>query len=191
MSATGRSNVRRADDFYSTPEWCTRAILTKLRYVSPGYAIDPCCGDGAILNEVAKFPPRGPNDPSPKLFGIELDTDRALRSCGRYQVRIGDALGAERWPSANLLITNPPYSLAEQFIRRAAVELPNAERAFLLRLDFLGAQKRAQFHRSNPSDVYVLPRRPSFTENGKTDATEYAWFVWGPDRGGRWEILNV
>jgi hypothetical protein len=45
----------------------------------------------------------------------------------------------------------------------------------------------------------VLPRRPSFTADGKTDATDYAWFAWNTsdDRGerliepGRWDVLDV
>lgn len=54
--------------------------------------------------------------------------------------------------------------------------------------DALG--RRADFHRRHPSDVFVLPRRPSFTGGG-TDATEYAWFVWGPGRGNRWYVLTI
>lgn len=52
MSATGRSNVRRADDYYSTPEWCTVAICEELLpeieelNMGQGFALDPCAGDG-------------------------------------------------------------------------------------------------------------------------------------------------
>jgi hypothetical protein len=78
-----------------------------------------------------------------------------------------------------------------EFIERALREAPeDADVAFLLRLNFLGSQRRAAFHRSFPSDVYVLPRRPSFTGGG-TDATEYCWMVWGAERGGRWSILEI
>ena len=45
MSATNRSNVRVASDFYATPAWCTRAILPHLPVTS---VLDPCAGDGAI-----------------------------------------------------------------------------------------------------------------------------------------------
>ena len=48
-------------------------------------------------------------------------------------------------------------------------------------MNFLGSQKRAAFMRAFPPDVYGLPRRPSFTGGG-TDATEYAWLVWTPER---------
>jgi hypothetical protein len=43
---------------------------------------------------------------------------------------------------------------------------------------------------------HVLPRRPSFYSRpegrtGSTDSSAYGWFVWGPGRGGRWQILDV
>jgi hypothetical protein len=61
----------------------------------------------------------------------------------------------------------------------------------LLRLPWLGSQKRAQWQRENPSNIHVLPKRPSFTADGKTDATEYAWFIWSSDVGGHWSILHI
>lgn len=53
----------------------------------------------------------------------------------------------------------------------------------LLRLNFLGSQRRAAWLRAWTPDVYVLPRRPSFTGRG-TDSCEYAWCVWHEDRRG-------
>ena len=38
--------------------------------------------------------------------------------------------------------------------------------------------------RAHPPRVHVSPKRPSFTPDGKTDATEYAWFTWKQDRNG-------
>jgi hypothetical protein len=38
-------------------------------------------------------------------------------------------------------------------------------------------------------DVFVLSDRPSFTENGKTDASEYGYWVWGPGTTGIWRPL--
>ena len=184
MSSTGRNvegHERHVDDDYATPSWVTRAILPHL---SPSVVLDPCCGHGAILDVVAdqwKVP----------TFGIELDAGRAKQAKMRHCVARSDALGSHEWPSA-LIVTNPPYGLAEEFIRRALSQRSAFDRAFLLRLNFLGSQKRAGFHRDNPSDVYVLPRRPSFTSDGKSDSTEYAWFVWRPgSRCGRWAILDV
>ncbi len=49
----------------------------------------------------------------------------------------------------------------------------------------------AAFPDEFPCDVFVLSRRPSFLGNGMTDSSAYAWFVWGPGRGGRWSLLKT
>lgn len=188
MSATnvpnrkGVTRPRNADDFYATPSWVTRAILPHLGpYTS---ALDPCCGDGAILREL-----RG------ELHGIETDGGRAL-ACVESDLRLvhmvnnHDAL-VTQWPAVDLIITNPPFALAMEFLKLALEESGGrGEVAFLLRLAFLEGQARAAFHRAHPSDVYVLPKRPSFTGDGKSDSCAYAWFVFGPGRGGRWSVLD-
>lgn len=178
MSATGRSDVRRANDFYETPGWVTRALLAKLGPVSS--VLDPCAGNGAIL---AEFPE------TIIKYGIELDYTRAV-AC-EATMRVGDALWSERdWPTVDLVITNPPYSLAMEFVEKALNQTSSLV-AMLLRLPFVCSQKRRDFHIAHPSKLYILPKRPSFTGGG-TDATEYAWFVWSNDdrhEPGTWELL--
>lgn len=180
MSATNRGAARRPGDFYATPAWVTRAILPHL----PAFAtvLDPCAGEGAILREVGGG------------FGIERDFERVHR-CHAQDIPCthGDALASEAvWGRFSVCVMNPPFSQAEAFVRRALAEAApqRATVAALLRLAFLEGIARAPLHREHPADVYVLPRRPSFTGGG-TDATAYAWFVWGPGRGGRWSILDV
>lgn len=196
MSATGRNlpgKDRHADDFYSTPAWCVKAILPKLSAFE--VIIDPCCGDGAIFRAMPRYI-------ECEGFDINLDRVYTARRWGA-SAACADSLtyswgiGKERSdyasrPSRFKIITNPPYALALEFVARSFTEAhPVVEKAFLLRLGFLASAKRAAFHRSNPCDVYVLPKRPSFTGDGKTDASDYAWFVWGEGRGNRWEVLDV
>lgn len=177
MSATGRSDVRRADDFYSTPEWCVDALAKVLDF-GPS-CLDPCAGTGAIMRAVEKYGARA--------MGIELDHGRAALA----HAQPGDALSDAPWPHTHTVVTNPPYSLAMNFVLRALRQEPPGGVAMLLRLNWLASRKRAEFHRLCPSDVYILPRRPSFSEDGKTDATEYAWFVWRlPGAGGHWRVLE-
>lgn len=190
-------------DYYATPAWCTRQILDVLqltfgREMSQHMAIlDPSCGDGAILRVGAERGLRG--------YGIELDEGRAkqAREVDGAQVEQADALGM-RWPTTYgegvdrraivALVGNPPFSLAGEFAGMAAEWSRANDRsaALLLRLSFAESQKRAAFHRQYPSDIYVLPVRPRFrTDTNGTDAHAYAWFVWGPFRGGRWSVLPM
>jgi hypothetical protein len=194
MSATGRSDVRRADDHYITPAWVTRALVPHLSMYDS--ALDPCAGEGAILDELSD------HYGSPRYHGIELDAGRACActssgfSCSQGDALICDWMVPHNGKPYDLIVMNPPYSLALEFIKKALASHPK-EIAVLLRLNFLASKKRAAFWKTHPNcDVLVLPKRPSFTGKG-TDATEYAWFVFrmarrGCSQGrGHWTILDV
>lgn len=234
MSSTNRGAERNRDDFYATPDWVTWAILPHLD-IRPndreGFdALDPCCGDGAILDVLRQV--------GATTFGIELDADRAAEAVRRgHHVECADMFAAT-WPAVPLTITNPPFCRAQDAVERALeAARPLGTVAMLLRLAFLESAERAAFHKANPSDVYVLANRPSFCvvvtcvapqpqdgdedededDNGcgwrivlspheprpkrcvacggkvsitTSDSCAYAWFVWGPGRGGRILVLD-
>lgn len=178
--------TRPVDDYYVTPEWVTAAIVPHLPRGQ--VALDPCAGDGAILRVLVAAPYR-------TLVGFENNVRRASDASDvdpSLHILTVDALGAESWGAFDVCVMNPPFRHAHAFVARALVEaLPQrATVAALLRLGFLASRKRAALHRAHPADVYVLSRRPAFTGTSRTDATEYAWFVWGPGRGGRWQGLD-
>jgi len=98
-----------------------------------------------------------------------------------------DFLNLDPHPVYDLIITNPPFSLAMEFIEKSFQWRKSDKSivAMLLRLNFLGSKKRASWLRQHTPSVYVSPKRPSFALNkdGKrgTDSIEYAWFVWDGD----------
>lgn len=167
MSATGRSDVRRKDDHYVTPAWCVEALWPVLGAF--GTCLDPCAGEGRILLTLQE------RASSPVYRGIEIDEERATICATQNGIGcvVGDALtvrGREcsdpwtvpgTYQPYDLIVMNPPYSLALEFVQ-AALASKAKEVAVLLRLNFLGSQERAKFWRENPCDVYVLPKRPSF-----------------------------
>lgn len=87
-------------------------------------------------------------------------------------------------------ITNPPFSLAQEFLDRC---LPQCKiTVMLLRLAFIASEKRADFMRKNNPDLYILPNRPSFSADGATDSADYAWFVFTQGRqGGILKVLDT
>jgi len=209
MSATGRKRKgasealpglerevgRHPDDFYRTPEWATRAVLPYLR--QPRRWIDCGAGDGAIARVTAAH--------WPEAHGImvELDPGRAAaaaRDVPTAEVRVGDfcAMGL---PRVDLVIGNPPFGHREAEPRRRlqddrnalefavrALELvePGGEVALLLRVGFVEGLERGDFLERHRADLVLLPRRPSFRGDGGTDATPYAWWIFGEGHGGRW-----
>ena len=168
MSATGRRPKRIELDFYETPAWLVEAILPHVVTPETRSVIDPCCGTGAILDVLRA-------STGCELYGIEVEPGRWHEAQAKgHRVMCENALFVP-WFGADVCLMNPPYMLAERFVEESLKR--TSVTAALLRLNFLASQHRATFLRANPCEVYVSPRRPSFRD-GKTDATDYAWFVW-------------
>ena len=192
MSATGRNlegSERRADDFYATPAWCVRALLKSC--VLPGGSwLEPTAGNGAIARAVLELR----DDVRWRLVESRGEERECLaripttNSVWYPDVTIADFLKWEREDPTlyRVALGNPPFSLALEVIQHAMTMSHVV--CMLLRVNFLASQKRATWMRENTPSIYVLPRRPSFTNKG-TDATEYAWFVWGLEPA-RVVILN-
>ena len=81
------------------------------------------------------------------------------------------------------IVTNPPYSKAQEFCEKA-IELTNNKVAMFLKLTFLEGQKRRKFFEEHPpTTIYVYSSRRKCALNGDFKATGssascYAWFVW-------------
>lgn len=82
--------------------------------------------------------------------------------------------------------TNPPYALAEEFMRATAGWLLQDYGLgfFLLRLSFLETETRVPLWQNIKGDSpvklllnQVLPRRPSYTGDGQTDSCAYSFFT--------------
>ncbi len=158
MSATGRGAVRDARDFYRTPAWCVRAILPFLP--TSGTILEPGCGDGAIVQALITA-----GIARDRIYGVELDKHLAAE-CEEFtgaEVQVGNFL-KEPMPNAALVIGNPPFGLALEFVEKALelVHRRGGTVCMLLRLNWFGGGDRAAFHKRSPADIYVLPRRPSF-----------------------------
>lgn len=193
MSATGRTPGLRVEaDAYMTPPWCVERAMEKLfqrdaRGVTSERWLDPCAGNGRLIATASEWLREHGGQPV-RWDAVEIrpECERSLRSVADTVV-IGDFLKVVP-AHYDMVLTNPPYSLAEEFVRAC---LPIADRVvMLLRLNWL--EKRRDLFRDHPCDVYVLPNRPSFSRNkeGKigSDATAYAWFDW--NRGQPCSMLD-
>ena len=168
MSQRDSGYARKERDLYETPRWVTEALRPHLPDL--GGIWEPACGSGKMLSVLEIW--------GSYVLGSDIHTGADFLFCPSLPE-------GSKWDA---IITNPPYSLAQEFVERAKLWRAS-ERSLivmLLRVNFLGSQKRGAWLRANTPSVYVSPRRPSFGTNkdGKrgTDATEYAWFIWGPDK---------
>jgi len=199
MSATKKnSNKRVANDYYPTPSWCVDRLLEEvnLPYTYPlrsvGRWLEPAAGDGAIIRAV-----NAGLGTTPTWTAIELQdrfkTDLEA-SVDPSRVYIESFLDAPLNKDYDVIITNPPFSKALEFIKKS-IKLEPEYVCMLLRLNFMGSGERSDFLRQYTPDIYVLPNRPSFNGKG-TDSIEYAWFVWdrnknfGSSGSGQIKILR-
>jgi len=164
-------------DFYPTP----RDVVEKLfdHYFLDGVdnetILEPCAGDGVIVEAIKRRYPRA------VISAIEIDAthEDALQATEPdfYVLKDFLKLNNAQLNCYDWVITNPPFSLAQEFIEKS-LQIAQKGVIMLLRLNFLGSQKRHNFWIKNPPDkIMVLSKRPSFTGNG-TDSQEYAWFIW-------------
>ncbi|MCK9629993.1 MAG: hypothetical protein M0R37_15555 [Bacteroidales bacterium] len=191
------NHERIADDNYATPPLIARwAVVHALKLLGamepPPYphlrALEPACGDTAPFGMA--MAQRGLQTMLQDLRDVNGEAIRELwkREHGvdlapRAPVEIlscWDYLTAQLPTVYHLIAVNPPFKMAEQFVRRVIDRDLDGHgvAVFLLRLGFLESQARsALFSERPPAEVHVLTARPSFA-HGKTDSTAYGLFFW-------------
>lgn len=170
----------RKDDLYETPPEATRALLQVETF--PLNIWEPACGRGAISYVLRQAG-----------FGV-WSTD--LVTYGGFTPDEGgvDFLMETRAPPhCSAIITNPPFKLANEFVRHALTLCPKV--VMLLRLAFLEATGRSDILEGALSRVHVFRNRlPMMHRDGWTgprapSSTAYAWFVWDAEHEGS-TIIN-
>lgn len=164
IGGMSHAHGRNEADFYPTPPECTWALLRHFK--PPGPVWEPACGDGAISEELY-------------LSGlIVLSTDLHDRGYGATGI---DFLTAPLNPQCRSIVTNPPFSLAEQFIRRArGFGVPFA---MLLKSTYWHAATRQNLFRdTGPEKVIAMTWRPAFdTSRGNSPTMDVIWTTWGAE----------
>ena len=174
MSATNRTNVRKPHDFYSTPINCVETLLNNIDLTVYGNdVLEPSAGNGNICKVFKEY------YPNKDLTAVELREEEYNNLC---QLNIDDVIINSYYnirDEYDIIIGNPPYSEAQEFIEHSFELLKeNGILIFLLRTNFLESKKRYDFWKKHPlSKLYTLSKRPSFTGKG-TNATSYSWFIW-------------
>lgn len=163
MAGGNPAEGRQDNDFYSTPPEVTHALLLKETFHDDVWE---CAAGSGAMSDVLQ------------LHGYTVvSTDVNPQ---RDDVKRFDFLkrGTTRAPS---LVTNPPFSLAEPFIRHAH-KLGVEKMALLLKSSFWHAKSRMDlWNLWQPARIYPLLWRPDFMGKGRP-TMEVAWFVWERDR---------
>lgn len=156
----GTAGKRVQLDFYPTPENVTEALLNFFPELTGKRILEPACGDGAMARVLSWN-----ND--------VIASD--LRDSG-YGIPNIDFLTGYEDDYFDAIITNPPFNVADDFIKRSL------ERAdfvgMVLKSQYWHAKKRLRlFNDTPPSYVLPLTWRPDFTGEGAS-LMDVTWTVW-------------
>ena len=167
-------------EFYATPAWVTRALLSAVELRGPVW--EPCCGDGAMSKVIAEQGYR------------VVSSDIADRGFGTPNV---DIFACRSMPEGcRSLVTNPPYgdsgshrgqsrspTAMLDFLRHAMslAESVEGQLALLVRLQWIAGRRAATLLSSGPfSTVVVLTQRIQWFDMGeRTNKAQHhhAWVV--------------
>ena len=159
---------RKASDFYETPYSITRQFLDQGSFANCKSILEPACGNGAIISVLAEY--------------------FSESNISSYDLSMGNSYNfLNETRKIDCIITNPPFSLAYEFILKAK-EIATQKFAMLLPLSYLHGEKRYKEIYSDLqyplSTIYVYTRYPMLGDplrsDGKyrTGMMVYAWFVW-------------
>lgn len=183
MSSTNRGVQRNKDDYYITPHWLIEDFLTAL-------SENNCLCSSPFLNQrvldpsaegCEKYEMSYPSVMSQHGYSVE---SWDIRNDSRADITGRDFLevSSEFQPKYDMIITNPPFYLAQEFTEHALKMVNNNGGLVIMlqRLNWLGSQKRKPMWQKLPlAAVYVHSKRPGFDPENPTkiDSTEYAHFV--------------
>ena len=171
-----RHEPPHALDFFPTPPWATRALF---RHVLPILDVkfvecvwEPACGEGHMATVIAEFT----NEPV-------IATDIFDYGYGVNSIDFLDTTGPPFTRSAQWIVTNPPFRLADQFALRA-FDLAHDGVALLLRTQWLeGEERYRSIFRDHPPSLLApfterVPMLRGRWDPHASTATAYSWFVW-------------
>lgn len=176
-----KAHKRKAADFYPTPFDVTQALLDFLQLPPGTYIWEPACGDGS-MSAVLKAAGH-------EVYSTDLREDSGYGEEGGLDFLKYDAAPPSGIPIGAVfnewIITNPPFNLAEDFIRKSLSITGNV--AMLLSNQYWHAERRRDlFSAHTPAFVLPLTWRPAFleAERGKSPMMNVFWVVWREGHDG-------
>ena len=163
-------------DYYATNPEAVRMLLAAHPFAGKKI-LEPCVGGGHIANVLIEYF-------GESVTGIDV-VDR-----GYPETEIADFLKWEPPEEYDTIITNPPYSLAVEFIEKCIDCLrKGGQLATFMKIQFLEGVKRKEFFQKYPPKyLYVFTKRMTVFNNGREVDPKTgkpwvttlcnAWYIW-------------
>ena len=179
-------NERVENDYYATDPKAVKMLLDKYQFKGKAF-LEPCVASGNIANTILEY-----YNNNCFVDGIDI-VDR-----GYPNTIVADYLTYETEDKYDCIISNPPFSLAKEFIEKSIKLLNNdGQIAMFLKIQFIEGKKREEFFKKYPPKyIYVFRNRMAtwnngnkLDPNGKRWATTmcHAWFIW--EKGSKTEPI--
>lgn len=176
LAGTSTTRKRVENDFYATPEWATKAILSEIKL--SGSILEPAAGQGHISKVLKEFYP----------YNEIVSTDLIQRE-EKFGIPITggiDFITHNYNRKFDNIITNPPFDKIQDFIEKA-LTISNDKVIMFAKIQLLEGTKRKKLFENAPLKyIYVFSKRVNpmrngeeLDENGKPWASTmcFAWFV--------------
>jgi len=177
FSCNNTSGKRKESDYYPTPFELTRRFLKVWNIHQNKKILEPACGEALAIVKVLQ--------------------EQGFSNITFHDLHVDNVNFLNEQEQYDYVITNPPFSLAYEFIQKCK-EIVTNEFALLLPLSYLHGKKRYDdiwMDKSFPlKKVYIFTRYPmlgdELREDGKmrTGMMVYAWYVWDKNYKGNPEI---
>lgn len=177
LAGTSTTRDRVENDYYATAYESTISLMDVEEFIGNSF-LEPCVGGGHIAEVIKKYYPNS------KIYGCDL-VNR-----GYKDTKVCDFLTYDfKDKKFDNIITNPPYSLAQEFLEKGMdVINNNGKIAMFLKIQFLeGAKRRRMFKEFPPKYIYVFTKRQNPWRNGSpvdekgkpwSSTMCFAWFIW-------------
>lgn len=173
---------REVDDYYATDPKSVTLFLEKFPLQVRGEPartiLEPCCGGGHITRTLLE------HDPGLEILSFDI-ADRGYEKTDCIQ----DFLTWEPDRKYDMVLTNPPYKLAQEFVEKSLDCISDGGKvAMFLNISFITGEKRKNslYAKNLLESMYVFGKRQGVWRNGQekdengntwSRTMNFAWFV--------------
>ena len=162
--------ARKPSDLYPTPLDCTYSLLPYIAHLLPANARvwEPACAEGQMVQPFREF--------GYEVMATDLRPEVGGGAGGVDFLGPDTAYHTQKY---DMVATNPPFSAAEAFIRRALKIAPVV--VMLVKAQYWNTKNRKKlFRETKPLMELNLTWRPAFLEEerGKSPLMDCMWVVW-------------
>lgn len=172
-------------EVFRTPLYVYENLYNKFPEWFVGRCLEPSAGDGRII----KFILNKKNTNQHMIIDIRESEqvnwkkNKLYTQLGKENCIVGDFLETSLPKVFDLIITNPPFSLAQSFVIHGLKSLKkDGVFCLLQRANWVGTIERSKWFKESQNlyKVVVVPKRITFEidgkPNNKADTYEYCWF---------------